>query len=167
MKDTFTQVVRLGLAITALAVALYGADFLYFAPKRLPACVQAQLPEGHICIESLLKAWMDPKRPGFYKIVWVDARSENDYELHHLMLSEDRVFPIRPGEEMQQQLDAAIERLIEAEQRGECIAVYCTRSCNSSTEIAGELRKTGLINAPIYVLEGGWEALKQSSLGKD
>lgn len=167
MKDSFTQVVRLGLVIVALAVALYGADSLYFAPKRLPACVQENVPEGHICLETLLKSWMNPQKPGSYNIVWVDARSENDYELHHLMLSEDRVFPIRPGVDMQQQLDAAIERLIEAEQRKECIVVYCTRACNASAEIAETLHGTGLINAPVYILEGGWDALKKSPLVKD
>lgn len=167
MKDTFTQVIRLGLCIVALAVALYMADAFIFAPGRLPACVQEQLPEGRTCLEALLKTWQDKERPGHYRIVWVDARSESDYELHHLMLSENRVFPIRPGAEVQQLIDAAIERLIEAERRGECIVVFCTTDCNASTEIARELRETGLIKAPILVLEGGWTALKQSGLVKD
>lgn len=165
MKDTFTQVVRLGVAILLLAVVLYAADTLYFAPKRLPVCVQEKLPEGRICLEQLLKAWQG--EAGRYKIVWVDARSESDYELNHLMMPDDRVFPIRPGASMQALRDAAIERLIEAESRGECIVVFCTNDCSASTEIAQELQETGLIKAPIYVLEGGWAALKQSSLVKE
>lgn len=167
MKDTFSQVVRIGFGIVALALVLYGADALWYAPQRLPICDPAALPEGHICLETVLKAQMDRHVPGRYNIVWVDARSENDYELHHLMLSEDRVFPVRPGEGMQQLLDAAIERLMEAEQRGECIVVFCTRSCNASTEIAEEIRSTGLVQAPVYVLEGGWDALKKSDLVRD
>lgn len=167
MKDTFTQVIRLGFCIVALAVALYAADAFVFSPGRLPTCVQEQLPEGRICLESLLKAWQDKEHPGRYRIVWVDARSESDYELHHLMLNENRVFPIRPGAEVQQLVDAAIERLIEAERRGECIVVFCTTDCNSSTEIARELHETGLIKAPIFVLEGGWAALKKSGLVKE
>ena len=167
MKDTFSQVVRIGFGIVALAVALYGADALWFAPNRLPPCAQEELPEGRICLETALKRWMRPGEPGKYNIVWVDARSENDYELHHLILSEDRVFPIRPGADIQQLLDAAIERLIDAEERGEAIVIFCTRACNSSTEVAEEIRRTGLIQAPIYVLEGGWDALKKSDLVKD
>lgn len=167
MKDTFSQVVRIGFGIVALAVALFGADALWFAPKRLPACVPEELEEGRICLETVLKGWIDRQEPGKYKIVWVDARSENDYELHHLVMSEGRVFPVRPGAHMQQLLDAAIERLMEAEERGECIVVFCTRACNSSTEIAAAIRNTGLVHAPIYVLEGGWDALKKSDLVRD
>lgn len=167
MKDTFAQVVRIGFGIVLLAVALYGVDALWYAPHRLPPCEQAALPEGRICLETALKRWMRPGEPGKYNIVWVDARSENDYELHHLILSEDRVFPIRPGAEVQQLLDAAIERLMEAEARGEGIVVFCTRACNASAEIVEEIRRTGLIQAPIYVLEGGWDALKKSDLVKD
>lgn len=167
MKDTFTQVVRIGFGIVALAVALYGADALWFAPHRLPLCEQEKLPEGRICLETALKRWMRPGEPGKYDIVWVDARSENDYELHHLILSEDRVFPIRPGVDMQQLLDAAIERLIEATDRQEGIIVFCTSACTASSEIAEEIRRTGLVEAPVYVLEGGWEALKKSDLVKD
>lgn len=167
MKDTFSQVVRLGLCIVALALALFAADAFVFAPGRLPACVQERLPEGRICLESLLKVWQDKRHPGHYRVVWVDARSESDYELHHLMMSEERVFPIRPGADMQRLTDAAIERLMEAEQRGECVVVFCTADCTASTDVARELRGTGLIKAPIYVLEGGWAALKRSSLVKD
>lgn len=167
MKDSFTQVIRLGLWIVALAVGLYAADAFIFAPGRLPACVQDRLPEGRVCLETVLKAYQDKQTPGRYRIVWVDARSESDYELHHLMLNEDRVFPIRPGEDKQQLLDAAIERLIEADSRGECIVVFCTADCTTSSDIARELKDLGLISAPIYVLEGGWPALKRSALVSD
>ena len=167
MRDTFTQVVQLGLCIAALAVALFAADALVYAPKRLPVCVQEDLHPGHICLEQLLRTRQDKQHPGQYKVVWVDARSENDFEVHHLMLSEGRMFPIRPGAQMQQLLDAAIERLIDAERRGECIVVFCTQDCTASSEVAEALRQTGLIQAPVYVLEGGWAALKKSSIVKD
>ena len=167
MKDTFSQVIRLGLWITALAVLLYGLDALVYAPKRLPICAPEELPEGHICLEQVLRHWEDKSHPGLYKVVWVDARSESDYEVHHLMLNEDRVFPIRPGASMQALMDAAIERLMEASRRGECVVVFCTRSCSSSEEIARELRESGLIDAPIYILEGGWDELKRSHLVGD
>ncbi len=80
------------------------------------------------------------------------------------MLSENRMFPIRRGVDMQQQIDAAIGRLLEAQERGECVVVFCTADCGSAEEIAGELRALGMIEAPIYTLEGGWDALKARNL---
>ena len=167
MKDTFTQMVRMGLCILIVAGILYAADALYFAPRRIPPCVPQNLPAGHICPEPLLAAWQTEGDPGNYKIVWIDARSESDYELNHLIFSDDRMFPIRPGAEMQQMMDAAIERLIAARDRGVCIVVFCTESCNSSDQVAEALRDTGLLRAPIYVLEGGWPALKKLGIAGD
>lgn len=157
MKDTFAQLVRLGVAILLLAAALYWVDSVYFAPKRIPVCVQEKLPEGRICLSTLRSVWRD-------RVVWIDARSESDYELNHLLLRDNRMFPIRKGPEMQQQIDAAIERLIEAQERGECVVVFCTSECTASTEVADDLRRLGLIEAPIYVLEGGWAALKEGGM---
>ena len=167
MRDTFAQMIRFGLGILVLAGLLYGLDTLYFAPRRLPPCVQSQLPPGHICLETLFSLQKDPRNPRHYKVVWVDARSESDFELNHLMFPDDRMFPIRPGIAMQQLLDAAIERLMSAHARGECIVVFCTESCNSSDQVAQELRDTGLIRAPIYVLEGGWPALKRAGIAEE
>ena len=167
MRDTFAQMIRFGLGILVLAGLLYGLDTLYFAPRRLPPCVQNQLPPGHICLETLFSLQKDPRNPKHYKVVCVDARSESDFELNHLMFPDDRMFPIRPGVAMQQLLDAAIERLMSAHARGECIVVFCTESCNSSDQVAQELRDTGLIRAPIYVLEGGWPALKRAGIAEE
>ncbi len=167
MHDDFSQTVRLGFCILAAGAALYTADVFYFAPRRIPPCVQQELPEGHICPQELLRTWKNRATGTGYNIVWVDARSESDYELHHLMMSEDRVFPIRPGAHMQELLDAAIERLIEAETRGECIVVFCTESCASAEEIVRAIRLTGLVKAPLYVLEGGWPALLQTGIVPD
>lgn len=157
MKDTFTQLVRLGLIITALAVVLYWVDSAWFAPRRLPACVQSQLPEGRICLETLRSQWQG-------RVVWIDARSESDYEVNHLMFKDNRMFPIRSGARKEELMDAAMERLIEAQDKGECIVVFCTNECTASTEIAEELRQLGLIGAPIYVLQGGWAALEEGGM---
>lgn len=157
MKDTFTQLVRLGVVIAALAVVLYWVDSAYFAPRRLPACVPSQLPEGRICLETLRTQWRG-------KVVWIDARSESDYEVNHLLFKDNRMFPIRSGVHKQELMDAAMERLIEAHERGECIVVFCTHECTASTEIAEELRGLGLIDAPIYVLQGGWAALEEGGM---
>ena len=57
-------------------------------------------------------------------------------------------------------LDAAIDRMVSAEKRGEKVVVFCTRDCASAEDVAARLRELGLISAPIFVLEGGWDALK-------
>ncbi len=157
MKDTFLQTLRLGFAIVALAFLLYWVDAAFFAPGRLPACVQEELPTGRVCLDTL-------RAEGLEKVIWIDARSENDYELNHLMLSDNRAFPIRSGAHFDQQVDAAIDRLVSAAESGEKVVVFCTQDCASAEEIAGRLRDLGLIDAPIYVLEGGWETLKASGL---
>ena len=101
------------------------------------------------------------------RVVWVDARSQSDYELNHLMLPDNRMFPIRKGAQLQQLIDAAVGRLLEAADRGECIVVFCTGECTAAEEIAAELRELGIIEAPIHVLEGGWEVLRASGMAAD
>ena len=160
MKDTFTQAIRLGIIILLLACVLGWADAVFFAPRRLPVCVQSKLPEGRICLEALRTRHQD-------RVVWLDARSQSDFELNHLMLPENRMFPIRKGPAMQQQVDAAIGRMLEAAEKNECIVVFCTADCTASDEIAAELRDHGLIDSPIYTLEGGWPVLKASGMVND
>ncbi len=160
MKDTFTQAIRLGIIMLLLACALGWADAVFFAPRRLPACVQEQLAPGRICLETLRQRHQD-------RVVWIDARSQSDFELNHLMLSENRMFPIRKGAAMSQQIDAAIGRMLEAADRGEAIVVFCTADCTASDEVAAELRELGLIEAPIYTLQGGWPALKAAGMVND
>ena len=160
MKDTFTQAIRLGIIMFILAIVLGWADVVLFAPGRLPACVQEKLPAGRVCMETLSTRYQN-------RVVWVDARSQADYELNHLMLPDNRMFPIRKGPDLQQQIDAAIGRLLEAADNGECIVVFCTGACTAAEEIAAELRELGIIEAPIHVLEGGWEVLKASGMGAD
>ena len=157
MNDTLGQFIRLGLIILVLAALLGWAETAYFAPRRLPPCHQESLPPGHICLTTLHRDY-----PG--RVVWIDARSASDYELNHLMLSENRMFPIRRGPELQRQMDAAIGRLIEASERGECIVVFCSKSCNAADDIAAELRSLGLLEAPVYTLEGGWDALRADGM---
>ena len=156
MKDTFAQFVRLGIMILALSVVLYWVDSAWFASNRLPSCVQAELPEGRMCLETVRARYGD-------KIVWVDARSESDFEINHLMFNDNRMFPIRPGARMQEQVDAAAERMFRAGEQGECILVFCTNSCTSSEDVAKELRSLDF-GAPVYVLEGGWDVLKAAGM---
>ena len=157
MKDTFAQLIRLGFIILALAVVLYWVDAAWFAPRRLPACVQAELPEGRVCLETVRTQFGD-------KVVWIDARSESDFEINHLMFNDNRMFPVRPGVQKQALMDAAVERLMDAGERGECIVVFCTNDCTASEDIARELRELQLTEAPIYVLNGGWDVLKAAGM---
>lgn len=157
MKDTFIQFIRLGIAILLLAVVLYWVDATWYAPERLPACVQENLPPNRICLETIHNKYNN-------KVVWVDARSASDYEIHRLILSNTTVYPIRKGPDMQHQIDAAIASMLEAADKGECIVVFCSGDCTASEEIAAELRNLGLIDAPIYTLEGGWDALKADGM---
>ena len=161
LRKMFSQIVGLGVCILLLSGAFYGLEKLYFEPHRVPPCVQKNLPEGRICPQELVDHWRDARDPSHYRVVWVDARSESDYELNHFLRQGNCVFPIRPGAKLSHLLDAAIERLIRAEQNNECIVVFCTSSCTSSEEVADELRRTGLISAPVFVLEGGWSALRE------
>ena len=160
MKDTFTQAIRLGLAMLILAIVLGWADAIIFAPRRQPVCVQEKLPQGRICPETLAARYGN-------RVVWVDARSQGDFELNHLMFPDNRMFPIRKGADMPQQIDAAIGRMIEAAEKDECIVVFCTAACTASEEIAAELRELGLIEAPIYTLQGGWDALKAAGMAAE
>ena len=157
MKDTFAQLIRLGFIILALAVVLYWVDAAWCAPRRLPACVQAELPEGRVCLETVRTQFGD-------KVVWIDARSESDFEINHLMFNDNRMFPVRPGAQKQALMDAAVERLMEAGERGECSVVFCTNDCTASEDIARELRELQLTEAPIYVLNGGWDVLKAAGM---
>ena len=157
MKDTFAQFIRLGLIILGLGAVLYWVDSAWMASRRLPPCVQEKLPENRVCLETVLRQYGD-------KIIWIDARSAADFELNQLMLKDNRMFPIRKGVDMQQQIDIAIGRLLEASERGECLVVFCTNDCSSAEEIAAELRTLGMIEAPVYTLEGGWDALKARNL---
>ena len=150
--DGFRQFVRLGLLMVPLALALYWADEWFFAPGRLPACVQENVPEGHLCPDMLLTL------PPSATVVWIDARSESDFDVRHLELKGNDMFPVRPGEQKQELLDRAVARLTELGPEDR-VVVFCSGGCSSSEEIAADLRELGL-EAPVYVLEGGWEALK-------
>jgi rhodanese-related sulfurtransferase len=83
-------------------------------------------------------------------VIWVDARSEEDYRLRHA-----------PGAVFYDQGDPAgsmadiLERWLDAPSP---IVVYCAdEGCGTSRKIADELRQN-LPEAEIYSLKGGWEA---------
>lgn len=155
MKDTFTQFIRLGLVMAALALLLYWLDAAYFAPRRMPPCVQSELPEGYICPDTLMHV------PADATIVWIDARSLSEYEVKHMELPTNNAFPIRPGADKDEQVIRASGRLAALTER-DYIVVFCSASCSSSQEIAAELRELAFSPAPVYILQGGWDAIRDN-----
>jgi rhodanese-related sulfurtransferase len=83
-------------------------------------------------------------------VIWVDARSEEDYRARHV-----------PGAVFYNQGDPAgsmasvLENWLNAPRT---IVVYCAdEGCGTSRKIADELR-LNLPEAEVYSLKGGWEA---------
>lgn len=154
MKDTFTQFIRLGLLILTFGMVLYWVECTWFAPARV-VCVQDKLDaegKGHICWHTLMQRYAPDK------IIWIDARSEADYEKNRL--AGTNAYPIRPGAQRDEFFLNVEERLFHATERGECIVVFCTASCTASDEISAYLRDEGGLDAPVYVLQGGWDTIK-------
>ncbi|MCC8020385.1 MAG: rhodanese-like domain-containing protein [Akkermansiaceae bacterium] len=155
MRDTFGQFVALCFLILAASLGLWYADSLFFAPGRTPPCREQNLPEGRVCLETALEQWGE-------KIVWIDARDQSSYERGHITLAPGRSFPLRRGPEYEELLDQALERMLDAGSRGECVIVFSGREHSAAEEIAQALRDLEMLAAPVYVLEDGWERLKES-----
>jgi rhodanese-related sulfurtransferase len=86
-----------------------------------------------------------------HKILWVDARSEANFEKDHIpgsiLLNEDH-------------WDGFLPVLLDVWKPDRVIIVYCgSNSCQASRSVARRLRDEVGLN-PTYVLEGGWEAWK-------
>jgi len=121
-------------------------------------------------VPALLCAWLHPKKPSWQsdeltvaaaqalgaRAIWVDARAAKDFEKTHvpgaISLNEDA---------WSEQLPA----LLDAWSPEKTVVVYCSSlSCHTSREVANRLRdEVGL--SPVFVLQGGWEALQQSRKG--
>ncbi len=158
-KSIIPSILRLGVVILLLAGGLALLDRFYLSQTQKSSCVQADLPEGVMCIESILKEWGQ-------RIVWVDTRHDNDFMTNHLIFSDNRMFHIQPGVKMQSQFDAALTRLFEAQEKNECVVIFCKQGCESSSEVAKHLRESGMVDAPVYVLHGGWDALLDAGIAQ-
>jgi len=121
---------------------------------------------------AALGAWLHPKPPSWQsdeitvaaakalgnRVVWVDARAASDFEKTHvpgaLSLNEDA---------WSEQLPA----LLDAWSPEKTVVVYCSSlSCHTSREVANRLRDEVQL-APVFVLQGGWEAWEKSQKGKN
>lgn len=158
MRDAFSTALKLVLVVFLLAVGIAVLDLRLIQPRRTPPCNPELLEEGHVCLTQILESW-----PG--KIIWIDARKQDDFERH--TVNQAPVYPIRPADNDYQDLLAkAMEALMTAKHKGYCIVIFCSRDCSSSAAVANELKKPEYgIEAPIFILEGGWDELvKEPSL---
>lgn len=155
MRDTFGQFVSVGLLVLLAALGLWYTDTMFFEPYRLPPCRQQNLPEGRICLETAFEQWGD-------RVVWLDARDQSSYERGHITLAPGRMFPLRHGADFEELLNAALERLLDAASNNECIIVFGGSEHSDAEKVAQSLREMGIISSPVYVLEGGWERVKES-----
>lgn len=153
MRNAFSVALKLLIAVFILAIGIAALDLRLIQPLRTPACNPETLEAGHICLGQLLKEWHG-------RIVWIDARQQDDFERN--TVRQGPVFPVRPADDDYQELLAnAMEALMTASDKGQCIVIFCSRDCSSSTAVANELKKPEYgIQAPIFILEGGWDELR-------
>ncbi len=151
-RETIFQALRLLIGATLLACAIAYIDFRWLEPNRTPPCNQSELPEGRICLKNVLMQWSNAK------IVWIDARNQDAFERG--TIKNGQVLSIRNDEKAADLLAKALPALHQAGVDGKCIVVFCDRSCNAATDIAEMLRNFQL-QAPIYVLEGGWDEIRK------
>ncbi len=148
MKKTGQQV-GLILAISLVAAGLSAV----FHPKRPPwyRVASAEELRWQIVPESAAKLAKEGS------VLWVDARSREKYEAHHLtgaiLLNLGEW-----GDLMFQHMDVLQDAMDQS------VIVYCdTGDCKKSVEVATRLRELlGL--EPVYVLKGEWSDL-ESLLG--
>lgn len=163
MKSFFSSYFRLALFVGVLTLAIYYIHTEYFGYKRF-ICNPAQLKPDHICLATILHDWNS-------KVLWVDARSQDAFERTTTRQPDGTwalkgipVVPLRNDSQGEELLEKAMPQLLSAQSRGLRIVIFCDISCSSSTEIAQILRNPSLgIEAPIVILEGGWDALRRES----
>jgi hypothetical protein len=151
IQKTLSQVVRLLIVVIFLGVLLAYIDSEWLEPSRTPPCDPNSLAKGRICLSTAVEQWHD-------NIVWVDARNQDAFERGSVQA--ERVFSIRNDEHGQELLSKALPELYAAGLSHRCIIVFCDRSCNAATDVAHQLQQFDF-QAPIYVLEGGWDEIRK------
>jgi len=130
------------LAILGISLAL--AIVAYIGNPNAPRYGKGQLLRGEIALADVP-----------VDVVWVDARSREDYLAGHiagaLSINEDGYY-------------SQIGSFLDAVGGGRTVVVYCSKeACGSASSVARMLtRETGFQN--IMVLHGGWEALIHSRI---
>lgn len=123
-----------------LAACLLASANLWLNPSR-PTWAQATLRPGEL--------WLRDALTEGEVVVWVDARSGDDYSQAHIpgavLLNED-------------DWDALLPELLAVWEPDRRTVVYCSsEACQASESVAERLRtEVGLDD--VYTLKGGWEA---------
>lgn len=141
-------------AVFTVAVGLFAMERYFWGPKFLSSCQQDSLADGRICLTNLLQQWRG-------KIIWIDARSKRAHEYATVPVPQGCVFPVRNDDTAQELLADALPALLPAGDEGKCVVVFCDKDCASSEDVANQIKQFDL-TAPIFVLEGGWDAIRRN-----
>lgn len=134
---------EIGLILVVVSVA---AGFTIFVHPKAPPFYQLSPP-----VEN--EATVEEVRQMGHPVVWIDARSEQDFEKGHiegaLLLNQEH------WAELLWKHKEVIEGI-----EGTPVVVYCDgERCRRSSEVAERLRaEMGL--APVFVLKGDWRELE-------
>jgi rhodanese-related sulfurtransferase len=142
-------------AIVALGFLAAGMTLLVKGPPvRVVQCDPALLQPDEICLQEVRE-----RDPG--GTLWVDARPRPDWVANGYPGS--LLWNLDPREDLQAFEAEMAVRLIE----GPVVVVYCgDENCGASRQVAKQIRELGF-DAQVYVLYGGWRALREADLVKD
>jgi rhodanese-related sulfurtransferase len=129
-----------GVLLLGLALLPAAGEALYFRDK---ISWHSRVAESDMVAVDLARNWGA-------SAIWVDARSDADFERDHvpgaILLNEDRWNELLP-QFLQQQWSPEKK-----------IVVYCSsQSCNLAGDVARRLREEAKLPNEIRVLRGGWE----------
>lgn len=163
MTSFLFQMLRLVLLLALVVTGIWYSHTHWLGYQKT-VCDPAKLPEGHICLKTVMDDWKG-------NVLLIDARSQDAFERTttpeadgHRRLSTLAVLPLRNDAQAQKLLGEAMPYLLQAESEGKKIVIFCDKSCNASEDIASKLRNPDLgIDAPIYVLDGGWDSIRRDA----
>jgi len=150
--SAFFRVFRESFLLLVLTGGLAYGAYLFFGSVNQPiTCHPTEIRAGQVCLKTVLDDWEG-------NTLWVDARPRLRWETTTVqgavLLTDD------PKENWDDLLAESFERLATADQ----VVVFCAkRGCNASETVARLIRETGLAEE-VYVLYGGWPALKQGEV---
>jgi rhodanese-related sulfurtransferase len=144
ISDVKAGAIRQALILITLAFLPALGEAVYFRNK---VSWQSRLSASEIVTVDQARSWGD-------NVMWVDARSAEDFESDHIpdaiLLNEDSWTELLP-------------QFLERWSPDKGVVVYCSaESCNAAAEVARRLREEAQLKDNegkncVFVLEGGWE----------